>query len=327
MNGRKKSKQDDESIPILRGRQIVSTLTGAFGQSLKETRLTALLGYIVALAPERFLSLFGFKGIAQRIELETRHAEGRSDILVETNLGVGIVEAKINSVDPLSQSSKYPAKWIALLTHRVPPKRNSSSVTYVQWQELGHLLSELTRVGEPRIRILSKDLLTYLKEHHLVTSRDSVEVYAREINEPVSLELFLKGHMYTCKYEAGSRIAEALYFAPHFGAAIARHHPGVFVGISYVARVKDIGYSVGWKEFEKLACEHRTRIWWNKHKDLMRRLRRLWPKGDTQQSILFLDEPRLVFNPPIRKSGLQAGSGWLSKRFFSFDELFAAWGD
>jgi hypothetical protein len=35
----------------------------------------------------------------------------------------------------------------------------------------------------------------------------------------------------------------------------------------------------------------------------------------------------LVFNPPVQKENLQRGSGRLSKRFFSFDNLFAAWGE
>jgi len=38
-----------------------------------------------------------------------------------------------------------------------------------------------------------------------------------------------------------------------------------------------------------------------------------------------MGKPRLVFAPPIKKECLVAGTGFLSKRFFSFDELFAAW--
>jgi len=47
---------------------------------------------------------------------------------------------------------------------------------------------------------------------------------------------------------------------------------------------------------------------------------------DCRRSFLFLDEPRLVFNPPIKKEKLQEGKGWLSKRVFSFDAFFEAWG-
>ena len=46
----------------------------------------------------------------------------------------------------------------------------------------------------------------------------------------------------------------------------------------------------------------------------------------SQAGFLFLSKPRLVFNPPVLKDNLQKGKGWLSKRTFSFDELFEAWG-
>jgi len=71
----------------------------------------------------------------------------------------------------------------------------------------------------------------------------------------------------------------------------------------------------------------RTRIWWNKHRVLLRDIQRRWTTKNLQQhSIVLLEEPRLVFNPPVRKEKLQRGKGWLSKRFFEFDQLFAAWG-
>jgi len=98
---------------LMRGGDVVSTLTGAFGQSLQETRLTAMLGYLIALNPRPFLNLFGFRGVPQRVCLEKRHDEGRSDILVETNIGKGIIEAKVDATDPLVQSQRYPARWIS----------------------------------------------------------------------------------------------------------------------------------------------------------------------------------------------------------------------
>ena len=55
-------KPESEQIELLRGGSIVSTLVGAFGSAVRETRLTALLGYLIALESEHFLTLFGFKG-------------------------------------------------------------------------------------------------------------------------------------------------------------------------------------------------------------------------------------------------------------------------
>ncbi len=324
--GKAKRKVDvTESIPLMRGGSVVSTITGAFGQSLRETRLTALLGYLIATNPDPFLQLFGFKGSAQHVSLETKHETGRSDILVETSAGTGIVEAKVNATDPSQQASRYPAQWLALLTHHVAGGSGSSRARFVTWEELGELLQRLKRSRSAHVRVLSSDLFAYLKEHRMIQSRDSVEVYAREINESVTLELFLWGKLYGCKYQKGSRLAEALYFAPHFGARISNEYPGIRTGISYVARVESVGHATTWREFRELMYETRGAVWWRHNDEILRQLHRLWPWKERHRNFLFLGEPRLVFNPPIHKESLQSGKGWLSKRFLSFDELFAAW--
>jgi len=325
MNRPAKSREPVE-IPLMRGGNVISTITGAFGQSLRETRLTALLGYLVALAPEPFLDLFGFRGVARKVSLEMRYKDGRSDILIETNRGVGVIEAKVDATDPLEQSRKYPSRWAALLTHHVPRTRVVGNTRYVSWEQLAGLLKQLSRSKVPPMRILSADLIHYLREHRMVKNRESAEIYAREINEPATLALFLKAQLYGCRYQPGSPIAEALYFAPHFGRRIANAHPGVAVGISYIARIESVGQATTWGEFQDLLLESRGRVWRNRHKDELQALRRAWSwRRAEQRTFLLLGEPRLVFNPPVRKERLQKGRGWLSKRFFSFDDLFAAW--
>ena len=161
----------------------------------------------------------------------------------------------------------------------------------------------------------------------MAKQRDSVEIYAREINEPITLRLFLKAQLYGCKYEAGSRLAEALYFAPHFGMSIAKGHAGVGAGISYIARIASVGHACTWQDFQDLMTQERGRTWWRQNQSLLKELRHDWTWNKTShKSFLLLEKPRLAFNPPIRKENLQKGKGWLSKRFLSFDELFAAWG-
>ena len=53
------------TIPLLRGERIVRSLVGSFGSSLRETRLTALLGHLIALKPNEFIDFFGFQGKAR----------------------------------------------------------------------------------------------------------------------------------------------------------------------------------------------------------------------------------------------------------------------
>jgi hypothetical protein len=312
-----------ESIELMRGGEVVSTLTGAFGNTLKETRLTAMLGYLIAQQPQPFVELFRFKGAAQSVSLETRHENGRSDILIETNRGVGIVEAKIDATDPLEQSRRYSGKWTALLTQLVPTRQQVGRVRYVSWQELADCLNDVAASARPLMKALCRDFLRYLEVHHMIKSRNAVEVYAREINEPLSLELFLLGHVYVCLYKRGSRISEALYFAPHFGKRISEVSPGVGVGISYLSKIETVEQGASWQDFTNLMRAKRGAAWAKRHDELLREMRREWD-WSSHYTFLLLGTPRLVFNPPVRKQNLQGGSGWLSKNFLSFDELFAA---
>ena len=79
-----------------------------------------------------------------------------------------------------------------------------------------------------------------------------------------------------------------------------------------------------WKELLKAVRTVRGGRWLNSNRGLLSFMRKEWNKVQ-KRSLLFLVSPRLAFNPPVKKETLQKGSGWLSKRFLSFDELFSAW--
>lgn len=316
-----------EEIELLRGGAVVSSVASAFGRGLRETRLTALLGYLIALEPKQFLSPLGFSGRPLKVALETQHALDRSDILITTTDGVGVIEAKVGNHDPFDQSLKYPARWRVLITEHLPTKaeRARPNCRYLRWRDLLPLLEQLLKSSNIRVRVLSEDLQLYLKEHHMIPQTESVEVYAREINEEKTLALFLHGQMYGCNYEASSRLPEALYFAPHFGQEIAANHPGIHVGISYLARIEDLVVVESFDDLCKSAKEIRGANWFKRNQQLIAPVSQ-WDWKDTRHTFIFLGAPRLVFNPPIKKEKLQAGKGWLSKRTFAFDTLFEAWG-
>ena len=315
-----------DSIDLLRGGSIVSSLAGSFGSGLRETRLTAMLGYLVALEAPKFCEVFGFTGHPRSVSLETRHDRDRSDILIATTEGVGVVEAKVGSHNAFDQSLKYPADWRVLLTEYIPltNERSHAASRYLRWRDLTPVLDNLTRSRRPEVRFISGDFKRYLAEHNMIPKAESVEIYAREINEEKTLSLFLHGHMYGCHYEASSRLPEALYFAPHFGKAIALNHPGIHAGISYVAKIETVEVVESFRQLCDTAGQIRGKNWLKKHLAMLETVKNWdWTK---RKSFLFLDSPRLVFNPPIYKGNLQEGSGWLSKRVFSFDEFFQAWG-
>ena len=287
-----------------------------------------MLGYLIALQPEYFCQRFGFKGSPLSVSLETRHANDRSDILIETTAGRGIIEAKVSATDPFRQSMKYPAKWRVLLTQHTASteQKQKRGLKYLRWQDLAGELEKLAQSKDNRVRFVSRDLHNYLEEHAMIKKKESVEIYAREINNEETLAVFLKAHMYGCYYQPGSRLAEALYFAPHFGQRIARNHPGVQAGVSYIARIECVEVIETWKEFIQVVREIRGKQWLNSHMDLIQPLKNAWGWEGEKRNVIFLETPRLVFNPPVLKENLQKGSGWLSKQYFSFDTLFSAWG-
>ena len=160
----------------------------------------------------------------------------------------------------------------------------------------------------------------------MVLNRETVEIYAREINEPMTLELFLTAGLYGCNYQVGSRLAEALYFAPHFGKRLAGQQPGVRAGVSYISRIESAKHVSTWRDLEAVLSKERGRVWWNGQSELLKRLHTNWSWSTGEQRVfLLLNTPHLVFNPPIDKRNLVGGRGFLGKRFFSFEELFSAW--
>ena len=245
-----------------------------------------------------------------------------------TTNGVLVVEAKTNANDPLTQGLKYPADQHILLTNFTPTSKDAARrrVRYLNWKKVAETLKRLADSRPGPAKFLSNEFISYLEEHRLIRLKESVEIYAREINEETTLNLFLKARIYGCDYQRGSRLPEAMYFAPHFGYSIANAHPGVNPGISYVARIENIEVVDGWEQLLQVTEAFHSKTWLKKHMTYLEGIRTRWKWKDHKRSFLYLGEPRLVFNPPIKKENLQAGRGWLSRRTFSFDNLFQAWG-
>lgn len=320
-----RNREDGTVIPVLRAGQLVTTLTGSFGVAVRETRITAVLGYLMAMSPSTIQRLFGFPGEVRSVGIETQNDNGRSDIHVETTVGSCVVEAKLDASDPHEQTSRYGARHIALLCHRRTNRAaGRSKVRYVHWEDLAAELRQLQRSPNPKLRLLSQDLLQYLEDKSVIQRNSLVEIYAREINEEKTLRLFLKARLYGCDYKPGSRLSEARYFTPHFGQRIATNYPGVTPGISYVAKVEGLQVVETWRELVDVLVDERGKTWFRKNQEFVGPLRRYW-KWPKQRSFLLLGQPRLIFNPPIHKENIQAGKGFLSKQFLSFDELFGAW--
>jgi hypothetical protein len=324
-----------EQIPLLRGGSLVSSFAGSFGASLKETRLTAILGYLIALEPKIFCHAFGITGEIESVVLEAPHDQGRSDILIKGSHGLGVVEAKIDATNPSTQAKQYGAKWQVLLTEFLPTlkQKKDRRTTYYCWRDIAKLIREnASAFSTAKARFIGKDLIMYLKEHNMIRDDEPFEIYTRDINDDYSVNMFLKGQVYGCEYEQGSRLFKARYFAPYFDRDISASktvqdlHPGFQAGVSYIGKIIAIETSETHTDFEATAKELRKRPGCKKKWNCSEAIKEFFDGRKFPACFIFLDNPRLAFNPSIQKKYLQASPrNTLSQLFWSFDEFYRAW--
>jgi hypothetical protein len=330
----KRKEDKTEQIELLRGGFVVSSLTGAFGKKVRETRLTAILGYLMALEPKPFLEKFGFEGTASSISLEskeenTRNEENiRSDIRVKTTKGIGIIEAKLGWQNPYKQLIKYKADWrVALTQYRPSEQEKKRKVLYICWEDIGKMLIKFSKskLSKWETKFISRDILEYLESNNMIKSQETTEIYTRDFNEPSSLNLFLKARLFSENYKKNSQLYKALYFAPNFCEKICNDPQDC--GISYIAKIKGAVELVdSWGQFVSAVKYRHGEGWLKRNKSLISHMRnrQYWEKK--KRCLLFLGKPRLVFYPPVKKSKVTGRKkGKDNKRFLSFDELFSAW--
>ena len=105
-----------------------------------------------------------------------------------------MVEAKVSWSDPRIQASKYDGNRKYLLTNYIPVSKTATrSVHYITWSTLATFLKNISsRTGKGYVRHLEKELIEYMIQHQLIRTNDSVEIYARELNNEVTIGTLLE---------------------------------------------------------------------------------------------------------------------------------------
>lgn len=314
-----------ETIELYRSGIAVSSYLGSFGNALRETRLTSSLGFLLSTNIEAFRKPFGIRGRLLSVVLEKRHGHDRCDIELNTDTSTYVIEAKRGVTDPIHQAKKYKAAHRILITNYIPAKQFQDKVRlkYLHWAQVGRILDGIGKSRKGASKFISRDLLAYMEEHGMI-QKSPPEIYARDINNEETLTLFLKANLYGCDYEKHTKILESLYFAPHFGKLIGRSHPGIGSGISYVSKIQRVLLVESWKDLITQLREERGKVWLNKNKNYINFVKE-WQWTKHRRYFLVLGDPRLVFNPPVKKNYVQKGAGHLSKNYLTFDHLFHAW--
>jgi hypothetical protein len=320
---------------IIRSNSSSSDLLSAFGSRTKETRLTAILGYLFFLKHTELLELFQIRDEIKSVQLEYVINKQRADILVIAGNTITIIEAKLYFDDPYLQILKqakeirlrkefkgYKIKLFALTQYKF--NKQQGKVKYIFWNEIHKALLN-TKQLQSNVKILGEEMAKHMENQGLVKSEDRYEVYAREVNAEINLKFFLQGCIYFCKTENNNKIERCSYFAPHFGAKISSIIPGIQQGISYIAKIKEVEYvkAKDVAKFNAIVKKHNIRFFRYMQQNNYTSSNSI--NFNLDHKILLLERPAMVFNPPIQKGRLQKGSGWLSKKYFAFSDLFDAW--
>jgi hypothetical protein len=95
------------TLRLTRANQDVGSFLSVLG-SLRETRLTAVLGFLVSRFPEEFGSLLGFRpSPADEISVEETDAGERYDVLIRQSGETHIIEGKIGPTQSVDQLLRY----------------------------------------------------------------------------------------------------------------------------------------------------------------------------------------------------------------------------
>lgn len=94
-------------LTLMRGQVPVTSFLGSLGGTLRETRITAMLGYLIAHDPTQWAGFFSLRKPISSVGIEADYERDRADIVIETTVERVIVEAKVVWVDPEKQVEKY----------------------------------------------------------------------------------------------------------------------------------------------------------------------------------------------------------------------------
>lgn len=339
------------TLRLTRSAEDVGSFLSVLG-ALRETRLTATLGFLIARFPDDFGPLLGLKiTAADEISIEETDGGDRYDVLIKNSGDEHIIEGKIG----LSQRPDQLLRYIKSRQKRGRPKpaltvvddgseflqsrqqafqkvrQNVRSLHFVTWNEIAAVCHTVTRrkknlIRDPLGAIVAQDLANHLKENHM-TTEPHPEIYLRDVSDVPSVRLYFQHHIYKCQSKFYNSARGNLYFAPYFTGPTAERVSEVNLvpvgeGISFISQVKSVQV-VAKKDVLAFLKER-------KHpspKEAAEIIRKSVREKDIV--LMLLGEPRLLFMSPVTKKKLDEkvggfGRGAMGSKSCTLDDLLKA---
>lgn len=334
-------------LPLQRAGSDVTSFLSALG-GLRETRLTATLGYLIARFPEEFGPLLGHRpATTDRVSVEETETGDRYDVLIRSTGAVRIIEGKLGPGQRTDQLLRY-VRSVRAQTRQRPDltivddgsefrqsrlrafepiqRQCRSPIRWVTWSDVARTCLTLAarrrlERADPTGVVIARELASHLQEHNM-THELQPEIYLRDVSDIHSVRLYFKHRIYKCQSKYYKSAHRNLYFAPYFTRSMAQRISGenlvpVGEGISFVSRVEAVQ-----------VVERR---------DLLRHLKeRRHPEPEEAADVIgrgirggaillmSLGEPRHLFVSPVTKAKLGFGQGLMGSRSCTLDRLLAA---
>lgn len=329
-------------VPTVRGQTEVRTFLSALGFS-RETRLTAVLGYLISQAPEQFTAaLVGRRFRVTRVRIEPTEEDRRYDVVVEGPARRVVIEAKLGFQQRTAQVRAYlrrlrsqtgtSADLVLLdrgslplaaelreLQGRVP---KGCRLIFRQWDHVARVCRVLAQrrafqQSHPLAAALARDLAAHLQEEQMDLTQGR-EVYVRQLRGS-SLDLFFRHRIYTCQVRFGPYASQHGYFAPLFTSRAPQDMAKfssvpIKAGLSWVAPILAAA-TLRYADLGHFLKQHGV--------PEPKRAEELIRKGSRggQVFLLALGKPFNLFTVPLSSKALGV-KGMLGQRSLRFSELF-----
>lgn len=338
------------TLRLTRANQDVGSFLSVLG-SLRETRLTAVLGFLVSRFPEEFGPLLGFRHLpADEISVEETDAGDRYDVLIRQSGETHIIEGKIGPTQRVDQLLRYvrsvrrtrgrrPALTVVDDGSEFSQSRQSAfqqvnrhvkSLRFVTWSQVAEVCHGIT--GKRRFinadstgTVIAQEMATHLKENNMTTEAQP-EIYLRDVSDTTSVQLYFRHNLYKSQSKFYNSARRNLYFAPYFTRKMANaisqdNLVPIGEGISFVSRVQKVQVIETRDVLAFLKA--------NKHPKAEDAAEIIRQNHRAREVLLMaLGEPRLMFVSPVTKAKLSRvipfGSGLMGSRSCTFDDLLAA---
>lgn len=319
------------SSNLKRGSRSISNILSSFG-SVKETNLSAMLGYLINLNPIVAEKLFQITEPIHSIELELRsdHGEDRYDIVIACIRKKYVVEVKIDthSPDQLRRYDKTHKNLFSigrrLQSHLIEKRYHKS---FLDWEEVCEKLNEAKFKGKKADQFYNKlvdDFCLHLRENNMIKGSYE-DVYTRDLSGD-TVEMYFNQRIYHCQTRFYEKAKNARYFAPYLTGSNARgESQSVFkslgVGISFVSKINSTMLVAERELSSVLVGLKYSRV------DIKQIFEKFGWKANSnrEHAVLFLGEPLRLFQRPVTKQDLWGkATGAMPAMSIDFGDLIAA---